>query len=105
MKKLPQIDEKGLSQDYKNEIAKIYTDLQIYEKTGDDRLLKKHRMKMYDNRFPEDEYSDVITEKNKHLVSIINSAAEKINELLDDNVRDMDEYYRLIDKIDLCYKP
>ncbi|MBD3249655.1 hypothetical protein GF336_06435 [Candidatus Woesearchaeota archaeon] len=99
-KQLPQINEKGLSEDYFNEIAVLYLAVQHYIKTGDNRLLKKnYPIRKYEERFPADEYNGVITDQNKESVKGINGSVKKLNHLIEKDSKDLKQYGWLIDDI------
>jgi hypothetical protein len=89
---VPQLSPKsGVSEDYINEFATVPTYLELFEenKIPAQKLLeifgRKTKtsgsfLKKYNERFPPDQYKDLITTKNSRTVEIIDSTAEECNQ-------------------------
>lgn len=90
--KVPQISPNGVSEDYINEICGLVATIEVYKEMKLDWFYKVNKIQRYEERFPPQEYANVINNRNRSLIERINSTAQEINEMLDAKSRNIPKY-------------
>lgn len=91
LKPIPQQNEWGVSMDYINEVAGFMVTYSVGKRWKDVQKLfteDEHRVRTYEERFPETEYEHVTQPKNKALIERINMYAKILNILGVNNLED-----------------
>ena len=81
---VPQLNEDGISYDYINEYAWFSPDfhpqfeemLESIEKRKNGKIVLR-----YEERFPPNRFKDVITEKNRKKIEVLNKLSDEVNNL------------------------
>ena len=84
LEEMPQLNKDGISCDYINEYAWFSTDfhpqfeekLESIEKRKNGKIVLK-----YEERFPPNRFKDVITEKNREKIEVLNKLGGEVNNL------------------------
>lgn len=87
MEEVPQINSKnGLSYDYNNEYQSILSCIELYEKgiiSYANLCNETKKIKTYTERYPPQDYKDVVNEKNREGINKINIIAHNIRTVSD----------------------
>ena len=88
----------GVSGDYSNVTGPLFGVFTSHERGRDiwDMIGPRKR---YEERYPADEYVNVVNDQNREAVGKINGLVGKINTMLSEKNRDTKEYVRLIREI------
>ena len=90
---MPKINkETGMTADYINEIGYLCTFFEQGEKGEIIKALIKNGVRKYQDRYPESEYNNVITEKNKLAVERLNELADRMNQFAKDEDFNLSEF-------------
>lgn len=79
---MPQVSSlTGVSHDYSNEITTLRISFLEGYKEKIIKRIKDQPVKKYQERYPENLNSDVITEKNREAINRLNELADKLNQI------------------------
>lgn len=102
LKEVPQMVRTGLSADYFNAFGWIISRIQRNERKEEklsNRLAGK-QVEKYRERFPDEEFKDVVTDKNRELITILDGHVDRLNELLKDDEIDTEEVLKIVAEMD-----
>lgn len=101
-KELSQITSMGVSGDYINEVSPLFSIAKDAERGFDFwHKLRRSSLRKYEERYPPDQYKNVLTEENLCRVIRIDEDIEEINRLLAEKSRDSKRYIDLISDIEI----